>query len=483
MGNDRTKITANLLWTYAEKFLAQGITLLVSIILARILDPDQYGTIAIVTVFITIGDALVTGGFGNALVQKKNSSDLDFNSICWLSLFVAVILYGILFISAKEIANFYDANILVPVIRVMGIKFIFSAINSIQQAYVQKQMMFKKFFFATLGGTLFSGVFGLALALSGYGVWALVGQYLSNTVINTLILAITIKWKLKFQISWKSIKELWKFGSKMLASTIVYTVKDNIRSLIIGKKFTSADLAYYNQGNRFPALLVTNIVESLGTVIFPVLSMEQDSKGNVRNFMRKSIRISSFILTPTIVGLLAVGDTFISVILTEKWAPCVPYLRILCLVYMTRPLSTIFQKGLLAIGKSNINLFQEIVTSILTIILLVIAVFKFNSISFIAWSYVVIMIVGLGIFAFFVNKYLGYSFREMAIDYCPSLGMSCVMGIIVFFIGYIPIHSLIKLVIQFVVGVTVYVLIAYIGKREEMWNLTELLKKIIGKKH
>ena len=286
MGNDRTKITANLLWTYAEKFLAQGITLLVSIILARILDPDQYGTIAIVTVFITIGDALVTGGFGNALVQKKNSSDLDFNSICWLSLFVAVILYGILFISAKEIANFYDANILVPVIRVMGIKFIFSAINSIQQAYVQKQMMFKKFFFATLGGTLFSGVFGIAMALSGYGVWALVGQYLSNTVINTLILAITIKWKLKFQISWKSIKELWKFGSKMLASTIVYTVKDNIRSLIIGKKFTSADLAYYNQGNRFPALLVTNIVESLGTVIFPVLSMEQDSKGNVRNFMR-----------------------------------------------------------------------------------------------------------------------------------------------------------------------------------------------------
>ena len=251
MGNDRTKITANLLWTYAEKFLAQGITLLVSIILARILDPDQYGTIAIVTVFITIGDALVTGGFGNALVQKKNSSDLDFNSICWLSLFVAVILYGILFISAKEIANFYDANILVPVIRVMGIKFIFSAINSIQQAYVQKQMMFKKFFFATLGGTLFSGVFGIAMALSGYGVWALVGQYLSNTVINTLILAITIKWKLKFQISWKSIKELWKFGSKMLASTIVYTVKDNIRSLIIGKKFTSADLAYYNQGNRF----------------------------------------------------------------------------------------------------------------------------------------------------------------------------------------------------------------------------------------
>lgn len=451
------KMSSGLFWSYAERFLAQSITLIVSILLARILDPDHYGIIAIVSVFITICDALVTGGFGNALVQKKDVTDKDFDTICWFSVGIAFVLYVILFFCAPYIAGFYDESLLTPVIRVMGIKFIFSAFSSVQQAYVQKKLIFKKFFFATLGGTIFSAFLGIGMALSGFGVWALVGQYLSNTVIDTIILYLTIDWKPKLRMYKESIITLWKFGAGMLAATMVYTLKDNIRSLIIGKKFTSSDLAYYNQGKRYPQLLVIDIVESLGKVMFPILSSEQDSIENIKKIMRKSIRVSSFVLIPCIVGLFTVADTFVLTILTAKWIPCVPYLRILSLVYITRSMTTIFQKGLLAIGKSNINLFHEIVTSVATIILLIIAVFVFNSITLIAWSYVVVMVLGMMIFAFYVRKYFSYNFIEMAIDCLPIFILSVFMGIVVYLVGLLPLPNIVLLLMQVIVGIFVYI--------------------------
>lgn len=477
----QNNMASNLIWSYAERFFAQAITLLVSIILARILSPEHYGTIAIVTVFITIGDALVTGGFGNALVQKKNATVDDFNSIFWLSICVAIVLYGVLFLIAPVIAKFYSNEILTPVIRVMGLKFIFSAFSSIQQAYIQKRMIFKKFFLGSLGGTIISAVLGIAMALEGLGVWALVVQYLSNTIINTVILWCIIDWKPQMFVSFKSLKELWKFGSQMLAATIVYTIKDNIRSLVIGKRFTAADLAYYNQGNRFPSLLVTDIVESLGKVIFPILSKEQDSKEGIKQYMRKSIRMSSFLLNPAVIGLFAIADTFIIVLMTEKWLPCVLYLRILCLVYLTRPLTTIFQKGLLAIGKSNINLFHEIVTSILTIVLLLIAVFIFDSIPLIAISYVAIMFIGIIIFVFFIRKYLTYSVKEMMKDYIPSLSLSIIMGIICYSLGFLKIPNILKLIVQILAGIMVYVVVAKIIKIPEWIYLTKVINSKLRK--
>ena len=458
------KFASGLFWSYAERFLAQGITLLVSIVLARILDPEHYGIIAIVSIFITICDALVTGGFGNALVQKKDATDIDFDSISWLSISIAGILYIVLFFSAPIIASFYEESLLVPVLRVMGVKFIFSAFNSVQQAYVQRKMIFKKFFWATLGSSVISGVVGIGMALNGFGVWALVGQYLSNTLISTIILCFTIGWRPRFRVSISSIKKLWKFGAGMLAATMTYVFKDNIRSLIIGKRFTSSDLAFYNQGKKYPQLLVTDIVESLGKVMFPVLSAEQESADKIKYIMRKSVRVSSYVLTPCIIGLLSVADTFVLAVLTDKWLPCVPYMRVLSLVYITRPMTTIFQKGLLAVGKTGVNLFHEIITSVLTIILLLVAVFAFDSIILIAWSYVLIMILGLLVFAFFVKKYFAYSFWEMLTDYLPSFILSCAMGAAAFACGALPFAPAIRLIVQIAAGAIVYIVLSCIFK-------------------
>lgn len=477
-----TMVTSGIVWTYGERFFAQLITLVVSVVLARLLSPEHYGIIAIVTVFITICDAFITGGFGNALVQKKDVDDLDFNSVCWVSIGISIVFYFALFFAAPYIAKFYNEPLLKHVIQVMGIRFIFSAYNSVQQAYVQKKMMFKKFFFATLGGTVFSAVLGIVMAYLGFGVWALVGQIMSNTVIDTIILFFTINWKLKLEFSAERITDLWGFGWKMLVSTLVFTFKDNLRSLIIGKQFTSSDLAYYNQGKKYPSLLVTDIVESLGKVLFPVLSSEQDSRVKIKNYVRKSIRLSSFILLPVIIGLISVADTFVMVILTEKWIACVPYLRILSLVYITRSLSTVFQKAILAVGKSNINLLHEVITSILTIILVIISALYLKSVIFIAWSYVMVMVVGVAIFAYFINELFGYSYWEMICDYCPVAVMSCIMGVVVFFVGKIDVSSWLKLLIQVGSGGLIYVTIAAMTKNEEFYYLMNYVKGVFRKK-
>ena len=460
----RNKIIGNLIWAYGERFFVQLITLIVTIVLARILPPLDFGMMGVVLVFVAIGDALATSGFASALVQKKVCEDLDYDSACWLSTAISVALYFVLFFSSSMISKFYNNDQLMIIIRIMGIRVIVSSLNSIQQAYVQRNMLFRKFFWATIIGTVVSGGIGIYMAYDGYGVMALAIQSLSNSVIDTIVLWLIIKWKPKFRISIRSIKELWQFGSKIFVATLSYTIKDNIRSLIIGKKFSSSDLAFYNQGKRFPSILVSDVVEVLGKVLFPALSREQNSYSNVKTLMRKSIQISSFILTPLIVGLFSVADSFVDVILTEKWQPCVPFLRILCLVYVTRSINTILQKGLLAVGKSGVNLVHEVVTSILTIVLLLLAAFKFESVKLIAWSYVLIMIIGTMIFSFYANKYLHYSLIELCEDFIPSLLISMLMGILIWGLGFVKMVSSILLISQIVLGISVYYILARLFK-------------------
>lgn len=480
--SEKASILSGVGWSYAERIMAQAITLLISIVLARLLSPDHYGVISIVTVFITIGDALVVGGFGNALVQKKETEEIDFNSICWVSITVSLAVYCILFLSAPLVSTFYSMPQLTPIIRVMGIKFIFSAFNSVQHAYVQKNMMFRKLFYSSVAGSAVSAVVGIAMALSGFGIWALVAQYMSLSVINTLVLFCTIAWKPKLEISWNSVKQLWNYGAKVLGATMVYTIRDNIRTLLIGKRFSSADLAHYNQGQKYPALLVTDIVASLGNVLFPLMSKNQSDVGKVKQLMRETICMSSYILTPAVLGIFAVGDTFVQVVLTEKWMPCVPFLRIMCLVYVTRSLSTVFQKALLALGKSNLNLIHETTTSLMTISLLFVAVFMFNSVMLIALSQVAVMLLGVGLQMIWVRKYLKYGFREMARDYLPSVFMAIAMAVVVILIGAIPVPGLIKFVIQILVGVSIYVGLSIALKNPSYIKLKKLLVGLINRK-
>ena len=263
---------SNLAWRFAERCGAQGVQFIVSIVLARLLAPEDYGTISLVTVFTTILQVFVDSGLGTALIQKKDADDLDFSSVFYFNFAVCLVLYAGMFVAAPYIAVFYDDPTLTPVVRALCLTVVVAGIRGIQQSYVSRHLLFKRFFFSTIGGTIVSAVIGIAMAYMGYGVWALVAQQLSNVAVGTIILWVTVQWRPKLMFSWQRLKGLLSFGWKLLASSLLDTVYNNLRNLIIGKLYSSADLAYYNQGDKFPKVIVTNINTSIDSVLLPTMS-------------------------------------------------------------------------------------------------------------------------------------------------------------------------------------------------------------------
>ena len=358
---NKKKIISNFFWRFAERCGAQFVTFIVSIVLARILSPKDYGTIALVMVFTTILQVFVDSGLGTALIQKKDADDLDFSSVFYFNFGVCIILYVGMFFLSPLIANFYDDELLIPIIRVISLTIIFSGIKGIQQAYVSRHMMFKRFFFSTLGGTIFSAFLGIVLAYSGFGVWALVAQQISNTAIDTLILWLTVKWRPQKIFSLKRLINLLSFGWKLLVSSLLDTCYNNLRNLIIGKLYSSSDLAFYNQGDKFPKVIVTNINTSIDSVLLPTISSAQDDRERVKNMTRRAIKTSTYVMAPLMMGMAFCAEPIVHLVLTDKWLPCVPYLRIFCTTYMFWPVHTANLNAINAMGRSDWFLRLEVI--------------------------------------------------------------------------------------------------------------------------
>ncbi|MBR4624214.1 MAG: lipopolysaccharide biosynthesis protein, partial [Alphaproteobacteria bacterium] len=357
-------VTTNFFWRFFERCGAQFVSFFVSIILARLLEPAVYGEIALITVFIAILRVFVDSGFGSALIQKKNADDLDFSSVFYFNIVVCLIMYGTLFVIAPFIANFYHLPHLTPVIRVLSLTLVVSGVRNIQQSYVSKNLIFKKFFFATLGATFVSAVIGIIMAYSGYGVWALVGQSLTNVTLGTVILWNTVKWRPKLMFSLQRLKGLFNFGWKLLASSILEVLYSKLCQLIIGRIYTAKDLAFYNQGAHFPSVIISNINSSINSVLLPAMSAEQDDRNRVRSMTRRAISISTYIMMPMMMGLAVCAEPLVRLILTEKWLPCVPFLRIFCFSFAFWPVHTANLNAIKALGRSDLFLKLEIAKKI-----------------------------------------------------------------------------------------------------------------------
>lgn len=482
MEKKSSNVLSNLIWKFAERISAQLVTLVVSIVLARLLDPEHYGVIALVTIFITLANVFVSDGFGSALIQKKDADALDYSSVLYFNIVFSICLYILLYIAAPYISKFYGPNyeILTPVMRVLALRLIFTAINSVQQAYVAKNMIFKKFFWATLFGTMLSGIVGIFLAYRGFGVWALVAQYLTNTTVDTIVLQIVLNvWPIK-QFSWKRIKGLINFGYKVLLTSLTITGYQELRALVIGKLYSSDDLAFYDKGKQFPNLVVTNINTSISTVLFSKMSQEQDSLERVKELTRRSVKFSSFILSPIMLGLAAVSENFVTIVLTEKWLPCVPLLQLFCFFYVFQPIHTANMQAVKAIGRSDISLKLEIFRDIIQLIVLV-------GVMWISVDAIVISMAVLSLFFVFVNGYpniklLGYSVKEQVADFIVPLLVSIFMMIIVNIVGKLPINIYLSLCLQIVVGALIYISISFAMRNKEALYLYNLVKTNIVKK-
>ena len=474
------KVFTNLIWRFLERCGAQGVALIVSLVLANILEPDLYGTIALVTVFTTIMQVFVDSGMGNALIQKKDADDIDFSTVFYFNIIVCLLLYGVMFLLAPIIAHFYNIPELTSIVRVLSFTLIISGVKNVQQAYVSRNLMFRKFFFSTLGGTIGAGIIGIILALQGFGVWALVAQHLFNATLDTIILWLTVKWRPKRVFSIKRLKGLYSYGWKLLASALIDTGYNNLRSLIIGKLYSSADLAFYNRGKQFPEVIVSNINSSIDSVLLPTLSKAQEDKNKVREMTRRAIKTSTYLMMPIMVGLAVCAEPLVKTVLPEKWLPSVFFLRIFCFTFAFYPIHTANLNAIKAMGRSDLFLKLEITKKVVGLIALV-------STMFISVEAMALSLLLTSVFSQIINswpnrKLLDYGYRKQLLDMLPQILLSFVMGAVVFAVSLMKINDLITLIIQIPLGACIYLLFSKLFHVDSFEYVLGIVKGYIKKK-
>lgn len=477
---EKGKVISNFIWRFAERCGAQLVSFVVSIVLARLLEPSVYGTVELVTVFTTILQVFIDSGLGTALIQKKNADDLDYSSVFYFNFVVCIILYLGMFIAAPYIAKFYGNMSLIPVIRVISLTLIISGVKNIQQAYVSSNMLFKRFFFSTIGGTIVSAFVGIFMAYIGMGVWALVAQQLSNAMIDTMILWITVKWRPKAVFSWERLKSLLAYGWKLLVAVLLDTVYNNLRNLVIGKMYSSADLAFYNQGDKFPKIIVTNINTSIDSVLLPTMSSEQDNKARVKKMTRRAIKTSTYIMAPLMMGLAFCAKTVVELVLTQKWLPCVPFLQIFCITYMFYPVHTANLNAIKAMGRSDIFLKLEIIKKIVGMSLLLSTMWF--GVMAMAYSLLLGSVLSQIINSWPNRKLLNYGYLEQLKDILPGILLAVFMGVWVYFVGYIKLPTTLLLMVQIIVGAIIYIGLSVVLKLEAFEYLWGMLKNMLNKK-
>lgn len=474
----RKKTISGALWKFGERTIYQIANFIVSIILARLLLPEDYGIIALVSVFITICDKLVVSGFATSLIQKKDADNLDFSTVFFFSVAMALVLYAALFFSAPLIADFYsayDRAMLIAVIRVMGIQILATAVNSVQSAYVSNTMQFKKTVPSTIIATTLSAAVGIWMAYAGYGVWALVAQYCVNVVTVMVVLWIVVRWRPDFAFSMQRFKSLFSYGWKIFVASIIKVLYNDLRSLVIGKFYTAEDLAFYNKGQSFPQLVESNVSGTIESVLFPAISKRQTSREDMLAILRRAIKTSTYILMPLLAGLAAVARPLISLLLTDKWLPSVPYMQIICVTFMFMPIEIDNLQAIKAMGRSDIALKLEIIKKIIGVALLVASI-PFGVMT-IAISLLVGAVINAIVDAVPNKKLLGYGVGRQVWDILPSLLMSAVMFACVYPLSLLPIGRVAMLALQIVTGVVVYVILSLITRNDSMRYILALVKK------
>lgn len=472
----KNKIFSGFFWKFNEQISSQLVTFIISIVLARILTPKDYGIVALINVFISLADVFVTSGFGSALIQKKDADDVDFSTIFYISEIFSIVVYMFLFFIAPYIADFYNNTDLTVIVRVLALKLPLSAFNAIQQAYVSKKMLFKKIFISTTVSSIISGIVGIIVAYLGYGIWALVVQYILNTIIISIALFVQLDWHPQLKFSWASGKPLLSYGWKIVATSFIGTFFNQLRTLLLGKMYTPAELAFYNRGQKFPELVSQNIDGTISTVLFPAISEFNDDLSKVKSMIRRSLRISTFIIMPIMFGMAATSKPIILILLTDKWISSVPYMQYLCIAGAFGTISNTNMQAISAIGRSDVLLKLELVKKPLYLILLLIGL----RISVLAVAYTMLIYT---IYSTVMNmspnrKLLNYKFKEQVSDILPALSLSLIMFLVVDSLTLLNLPMMIIFIIQIVVGIVIYVFLAIIFKLEA-WNylLSTVLKR------
>ena len=477
--NLRDSVVGNLIWKFAERVLTQGVSFVVSVVLARLLMPEDYGIIALVNVFINLAAVFVNTGFSTALIQKKDADSTDFSTMFFCSLACSVLIYAVLFLAAPFVASFYQTEEITAILRVFALLIPFGVYNSIQQAYVSRHMLFRRVFVSSAISAAVSGLVGIVMAVQGFGVWALVAQSLTAMLTNSFVLAVLLPWHPQLKFSASAAKQMMKYGSHVLGADLSGTFFAEIRSLIIGRFYTSADLAFYNKGYHLPNLITSNLSSTIMAVMFPAIANHSDNLAQVKAMARRIMRILSYVLVPCLFGLASVMEPLILLLYTDKWAQVIPFGQVLSISLAIGVFGIIPLQVLKAIGRSDVVLGLEIWKKPMYLLLLIIGVNI--SVFGIAVTMLIYDFYGAYVNMLQMRKFIHYSLREQMLDLLPAFLLGAVMVAAVLLTPNVG-GLILTLVVKVLVGITVYVAGSAICRVESFVYLINILLDKFRKK-
>ncbi len=469
-----------MLWQFSQKILLQLISFSVSVVLARLLMPEDYGIVAICGMIMVLIGILVDSGLGLSLIQKKEVDELDLSTAFYATLLISLLGILVIYAISPFIAGYFGNAQISTVIRILSLSMPIGALAIVQNAFVRRQMLFRKFFISSLIGTVISAIVGLYMAYAGFGVWALVGQHLSNSIVNTLTLYLIIEWHPTLVFSFKRLRGMLSFGLRMTVINFLTTFAYQLKGYIIGLKYTPTDLAYYNRGEGIPGILYNNINGTISSVLFPALARLQDDKIALRNALRRSIRTVSFILVPLLFGLAAVADKVVVIVFSDKWIEAIPYMQVVCFISCSDILGLANYQALQALGKADVLMKLEFVKR--PVMLVIITVSMFISPLAIAIGMLI-----YSIFAFLVNAipnkiYIDYSIKNQIKDISVTLLLSLIMLVVVVLIGLLSMNMFLLVTSQIIIGGGLYILLSYIFNRDDFLYVYRLINKRIFSK-
>lgn len=467
-------VFSGLIWRFGERIIAQSVSFIVSLILARLLAPEDYGAIAIILVFIEIANVFIISGLTTSLIQKKEVSSLEMSTVFYCNVALSIVLYLILFFSAPLIAQIYSLPILIPATRVFALQIPIMALQSYATVVISRELNFRKFFFGNIIGTVASAVVGILMAYKGFGVWALVGQTLTQVFVSTLVLTVIVGGLPKLQFSLKSASPLIRYGWKVLCSEVIASVANQFSALMIGVRYTTSDLAFYTKGKQLPHMIRGNLYNTLVSVLFPAMSRVGDDSDAVKKLAKRSVRLLFFVACPLMIGLGSVSYNLVLVLYTEKWLPMTPFIWIICIECLLAILPTISLQALKAVGRSDVVLKLEFIKKAQLILSILIAM-RFGVLA-IAITLPLNTLFDVLVTGFCSKKIFGYGTWEQIKDCLPAAAFSVVMFVAVTLLGFLPIPPLPLLILQILCGGICYVALSAGFKNPEFAYLWQIIR-------
>lgn len=475
----KRKTISSLIWKLLEKGGRAFVELLIQIVIARILAPEQFGALSIMLVFVSIGNVIVQSGLNTALVQSPEADNGDCSTVFWLSLGISLVLYAVIFVCAPLIAGFYSMGSIVWPLRTLALILVVNSFNAVQVAIVQRALEFRKVFNATISSVLVSGTIGIAMALSGAGLWALVAQQLSYQVANCVVLAFQVRWRPRFLFKARRARKLFSFGWKLLASGLLEQGYQSLSDLVIGKQFSASQLGLVSQGKKYPQAIGSMLDGAIQPVMLSAVAHIQDDVAYVKRLVRRALKTSTYLIVPCMALFALVAEPVVRLLLGEQWLPAVPFLQMYCFVYALLPIHTSNLQAINGMGRSDLFLKLELVKKAYGIVFILIGAFVFQDVYVLVGSYVLSGVLSTLVNAWPNRKVVGYSYLEQVRDICPAFILAAVSAAVAFPIGLLALPDIATIILQAAAMAACYLGLSKLFKVEALDYLLSTAKEVI----